>query len=133
MAQPAPYLLNRCHCLFGGITQGGADHGASIGLEYEYRINALFGAGAFGEYAGGDFDSWVIGVPVFVHPYAGWFILLAPGVEFEDSETSLLLRTGVGYEFEFLPRWALAPEFNVDLIEGGETKTVYGVSLSFEF
>jgi hypothetical protein len=66
--------------LFGGLTQEGADHGASIGLEYEYRLNDLFGVGALGEYAGGDFDSWVIGVSGFIHPYAGWFICLAPGV-----------------------------------------------------
>ena len=57
--------------LFGGVTQDGSDTGASFGLEYEYRIRQLWGIGGLAEYAGGDFDSWVIGVPVFIHPYAG--------------------------------------------------------------
>jgi hypothetical protein len=119
--------------LFGGVTQDGGEVGASIGLEYEYRINPLFGIGAFGEYAGGDFDTWVFGIPGFIHPYAGWFIRLAPGLEFEGSETLYLFRTGVGYEFELSPRWGLAPEFNVDLLEGGKTEFVYGLSLSYGF
>jgi outer membrane lipoprotein SlyB len=40
-------------------------------------------------------------------------------LEFEDSETNLLFRAGLGYEFELRPRLSLAPEFNVDF---GETR-----------
>jgi hypothetical protein len=118
--------------LFGGNTQDGSENGASIGLEYEYQLNPRFGIGGLGEYAGGDFDSWVIGIPVFIHPHAGWFFRLAPGLEFEDSETNFLFRAGLGYEFELMPRWSLAPEFNVDFVDG-DTKLVYGLTLSWEF
>jgi hypothetical protein len=119
--------------LFGGVTQHGGDAGASIGLEYEYRVNPLFGIGAFGEYAGGEIDTWVFGIPGFIHPYAGWFIRLAPGLEFEGSETLYFFRTGVGYEFELSPRWGLAPEFNMDILEGNKTEFVYGLSLIYGF
>ena len=118
--------------LFGGNTQDDSENGASIGLEYEYRINPRFGIGGLGEYAGGDFDSWVIGIPVFIHPHAGWFFRLAPGLEFEDSETSFLFRAGLGYEFELMPRWSLAPEINADFVDG-DTKLVYGLTLSWKF
>ena len=118
--------------LFGGNTKDGSENGASIGLEYVYRISPLFSIGGLGEYAGGDFDSWVIGVPVIIHPHAGWFFRLAPGLEFEDSETNFLFRAGSGYEFELMPRWSLAPEINVDFVDG-DTKLVYGLTLSWEF
>jgi hypothetical protein len=52
--------------LFGGMTQDGSDHGASVGLEYEYRLGPYLGIGGLAEYAGGDFDSWVLGVPFFI-------------------------------------------------------------------
>jgi hypothetical protein len=119
--------------LFGGVTQESSEIGASLGLEYEYRLNQLWGIGGLVEYAGGDFDVWVLGIPAFIHPYAGWFIRLAPGLEIEESESSFLFRAGVGYDFELLPRWSLAPEFNADFIEGGDTLLVYGLTLSYTF
>jgi hypothetical protein len=63
----------------------------------------------------------------------GGFIGLAPGVEFEEEEANFLFRTGVGYDFELSLRWSLAPEFNVGFIEGGHTKLIYGLSLSYSF
>jgi hypothetical protein len=118
--------------LFGGNTQDGSENGASIGLEYVYRISPLFSIGGLGEYAGGDFNSWVIGIPLYIRPYAGWFFRLAPGLEFEDSETNFLFRVGLGYEFELMPRWLLSPEINADFVDG-DTKLVYGLTLSWEF
>jgi hypothetical protein len=90
------------------------------------------GVGGLGEYAGGDFDSWVLGVPLFIHPYADLIVWLAPGVEIEDGETDFLFRVGLGYEFEIYPRWSLAPELNFDFA-GGDTKLVYGLTLSWAF
>jgi hypothetical protein len=54
---------------FGGNTQDGSENGVSVGLEYEYAMTRYFGVGGLLEYAGGDFDAWVLGVPIFVHPY----------------------------------------------------------------
>jgi len=118
--------------LFGGNTQDGSENGVSVGLEYEYALTRYFGLGGLLEYAEGDFDSWILGVPIFVHPYRGLFFLAAPGVEIEDGDTNFLLRIGVGYELEFLPRWSIAPEFNVDFSDG-HTKLVYGLTLSRAF
>lgn len=118
--------------LFGGNTQDGSENGASIGLGYEYRLNPLLALGFLGEYAGGDFNSWMIGVQALIFPHAGWFFRLAPGLEYEDSESNFLFRTGLGYEFELSSRWSLAPEFNVDFVDG-DTKMVYGLSLLWAF
>lgn len=119
--------------LFVGNTHDGSKNGLSIGLEYEYLLSQLFGLGAMVEYAGGDHNAWVLGVPFFLHPYAGWFLLLMPGVEIEDHENSFLVRAGVGYDFEIAPKWSLAPEFNVDFIEGGDRKLIYGLTVAREF
>ena len=48
------------------------------------------------------------------------------------SETNFLFRAGTGYEFELMPRWSLAPEINADFVDG-DTKLVYGLTLSWEF
>lgn len=121
--------------MFVGNTQDSSENGLSVSLEYEYRWTRKFGVGALAEYAGGDFDSWVVAIPFFIHPHAGWFVRLAPGIELEreDNENNFLFRVGVGYDFEITPHWSLAPEFNVDFVDSGEDKLVYGLSLSREF
>ena len=77
-------------------------------------------------------DSWVLCVPFFLHPYAGWAAWLAPGVEIEEEENNFLFRVGLGYEFEVSPRWSVAPEINVDFTNGN-TKLAYGFTLSWGF
>lgn len=117
--------------VFVGNTQDGSSHGFTIGLEYEYKLTKLIGVGGFLQYAGGDFDAVAIGVPVTFHPLGGWAFRLAPGLHF-NSGTDLLFRAGVGYDFEVAPRWSVAPEFNVDFVDG-DTHLVYGVSAAYEF
>lgn len=73
----------------------------TLGLDYEYRLNRRWGIGALIDYAGGDFRSWVAGVPLFLHPGGGWKLLVAPGFEDkEDEDREFLVRAGVLYDFE---------------------------------
>jgi len=122
--------------LFLGNTYERADdesaNGISVGFTYERRLSGLLGVGAFYEYAAGDFDKWSIGVPLFVHPYGGWRLALAPGLEHREGEDAFLLRAGVAYEFELSERWVVMPEFNVDLVDGEEA-FVFGLSFGFGF
>ena len=132
MAQEEPHRLT----LFGGLTQdrnNTSETGATIGLAYSYRIDPLWSIGGLLDYAGGDIDALIIGVPLKVFPWAGWFLLLAPGFEFESSETNVMLRIGTGYDFELGQGWSLAPEFYVDLNRVKGTKWVYGLALSRGF
>ena len=119
--------------LFLGNTHHGGETGFSVGLDYENRISDIFGLGALIEYAGGDFDTWVFGAPLYIHPYKGLRFLAAPGFEAEESETKFLVRAGVAYQIPFGGRWAISPEYNVDFIEGGEKIQVYGVSIGLGF
>ena len=93
-----------------------------------------------GDYDGGILEftfgsverTWMAAVPVYFHPWDEWFIALAPGLEFEGSDGNVLLRLGVGYEFEFKPQWSLVPEFNLDFTDG-DTKFVYGFTIFYSF
>ena len=129
------YHLNMAEVFVGGIYEDGehgSEDGFAVGLTYERRFSKLLGVGGFCEYAFGDFDSWAIGVPLFIHPHKGWRFAIAPGMEHRDSDNEFLFRTGVAYEFELSERWAMIPEFNVDFVDGDESYAV-GVSFGFGF
>ncbi len=117
--------------LFLGNKHDEGEEAFSFGITYEYRVSEIIGFGGFWEYAAGDFDKWLAGLPLFVHPYRGLRFVLAPGLEHEDSENEFLLRTGVAYELE-LGRWSITPEFNIDFVDGEEAQ-VYGVSFGYGF
>ena len=122
---------HRLELLLGGTHEDGED-GFTSGLTYEYRITELFGAGAFVDYAAGDIDKWAAGLPFFIHPYRGLRFLLAPGIDDMGEENQFLFKLGVAYEFEF-GRWTIVPEFDVNLIEGGNHSVTYGVAFGFGF
>jgi len=121
--------------LFGGVTQEDSDLDGTIAFEYERLLNKHLGiGGVISEFTTGAVErSWLIAATAFIHPYAGSYLVLGPGVEFEGSESIFIFRSGVGYDFEFLPRWSMAPEFNVDFVSGGEVKLVYGLALSYSY
>jgi len=118
--------------LFLGNTHHGDENGFSVGLDYEHRLNTIFGAGGLVEYSAGDFDSWVVAASLFIHPYKGFRLILAPGFENKDSSSNFLFRTGVAYQFEIGNKWSISPEYNLDFVHN-ETVQVYGVSFGFGF
>jgi len=132
----AEHLFHRHHmALFIGNTQeGGSENGVSIGADYEYRFNRVFGLGGIVEYAGGEFEHWLAFVSMFIHPYGDWQIIIAPGAEFIKGkhERDFIVRTGIGYQFHFGKRYTIAPEINVDFGEN-ETLFVYGISIGLGF
>ena len=120
--------------LFLGITQESSELDGSLGLEYEYQFSRLLGVGGILEVTGGELErSWILAVPAYIHPYAEWLIILAPGFEFGGSEENFIFRAGVGYEFELRPHWSLVPEFNIDFVGGGDVTLVYGVAVVYSF
>ena len=117
--------------LFLGNTHDEGEDGFSVGLAYERRLSELFGVGGIVEYTGGDFDMWLAGAPIFIHPFKGFRFLLAPGIEHKHGENEFLFRAGLAYEFEF-DRWSITPEFNIDFVDGEEA-LVYGLSFGYGF
>ena len=119
--------------LFVGITDDRGDNAFSLGLDYEYHLSELVGIGGLVDVATGDVRSFVVGVPVFVHPVGGLLLLAAPGVEHQDDGSNeFLFRIGVGWEFEVGERFAITPIANIDFVDGDEVY-VWGVEFGYRF
>ena len=115
--------------VFLGGTFNDGDSEASYGFSYERRLSESFGIGGLVEYTSG--REWVYAVPLTFHVTESWKLVLAPGFEHEEGENTYLTRVGTAYDFKF-DGWSLAPEVNVDFVDG-ETKVVVGVSFGIEF
>ena len=110
------------------------ENGITAGLDYEFRINRLFGVGGFIDRAWGDFNSTLAGGAVFLHPWKELTLMSGVGSEREAGESKFAGRVGVGYEFPLTEHLALSPWAYLDLLEGrGANHGVVGMALSVGF
>ena len=116
--------------LFLGATSGSEDTAFTIGVDYQYRISNVFGVGALLDFAGGDFKSTLVAPALFLH-LKKFSFTLAPGAEFSDDETTMVLRLGASYEFE-LSRFSISPAIFYDTERGGDPALVYGLSFGIK-
>lgn len=121
--------------LLGGAVRdehGETESGFALGVDYEYRLHRLLGAGALVEVATGDIRDVVAMVPFFVHPWGGLKLVAAPGVEIRgNGEAEFLFRLGGAYLFP-LGDFSVGPDFAVDIVEGHPT-FVFGLVLGTGF
>jgi hypothetical protein len=117
--------------LFVGGTIDDNDMDASIGAAYERRLSDPFGVGALVEVTVGGSRDWVVAVPFYWHPQEPWRLLVAGGIEHDDTGNVFLVRLGGSYEIEF-DGWSLSPELNLDFVDG-DVLTVLGVSFDWKF
>lgn len=92
-----------------------------IGAEYEYRLEPMWGLGAFGNYQFSSPGVMTVGAPeVFFHPFETEFYLsAAPIAEFGsgiDTEYGVRLETRLPIPLGAID---LIPTFAVELINGG--------------
>jgi hypothetical protein len=122
----------------GGTTETDRTDVLTIGIDYGYRFSSLLGVAGLLEYAGGDVESTVAAVGLFLHVTRGLKFLLAPGVEYRDEHSSVLFRTAVYYDF-FFGNVTVAPVVNLDFVDRavrtgeGEYNLVYGLSIGYGF
>jgi hypothetical protein len=106
--------------------------GFALGLDYEYRLARLLGAGVLVEVTAGELRDVVVIVPVSLHPWRGLRLVAAPGANVpSEGDAEFLMRLGVGYRLP-IGHFTLGPEFNADLIDGTPTY-VFGVSFGVGF
>jgi hypothetical protein len=117
--------------LFIGGTIDDNDMDASFGAAYERRLSDPFGVGALVEVTVGGSRDWVVAVPFYWHPQEPWRLLVAGGIENDDTGNDFLVRLGGSYEIEF-ENWSLSPELNLDFVDG-DVLTVLGVSFGWKF
>jgi len=141
------YHPNHIALFFGVTDEEGHDLEFTTGFDYERRLSQHWGVGVLIDHAGGDLRNSVLGVPVFWHPGGRWKLFAAPGVEYhngcgevveghgergeiDEDETYFLVRLGVAYDIHLGGSWGLAPNFNVDFVEG-ERVWVYGLAFTY--
>jgi len=102
------------------------DNGFALGLEYERRVNRVFGVGALVEHTFGDIDATVYAVPFAFH-FGRWKTYVAPGIEDGDHGSESLVRVGAEYAFE-VKKWEISPQIDLDFVDGG---TVFVIGVVF--
>ena len=119
--------------VFAGVTREGNESLETIGFEYSYRINKDWSIGGVLERADRDSDSTL--AIVFAHwwPYKGLLIGAGVGRKDPGDERENVLRTTIGYEFELGGGWSIAPQANLDMIDGHENEEVYGIAFGKRF
>jgi hypothetical protein len=120
--------------VFLGETFEAHQTGPTIGLTYEYRLDELYGAGAFVDRAWGDFDATILGVAGFIHPREPVTLLIGLGMEREGGDNDFAVRLGGGYEFPHGERYWIAPTAYLDFVEGkGLSTAVIGLEFGRTF
>lgn len=110
------------------------EEAGAIGLDYGYRYHEHWSVGGYIEALGDDTIRNVsLGVVANWHPADGWALFAGPGYEFTETKDKLLIRFGVGYDFELQNRWTLGPKFIYDVIEGGPRTYILGLAIGREF
>ena len=104
--------------IFAGVTHGDRRKNApALGVEYARHISGNFSIGAAAEYTAGDADVWVFAVP-FAYAVGHWKMYVAPGIEDGHHGKEDLVRFGVERAFELSGGWEIAPQLNVDFVDG---------------
>jgi len=115
------------------VTENRAAGGWAIGLEYGYRFEESFAAGAFAEYLGGDLDVGVAGLMGYWYPVRAVGIGVGPGIEKGEGEPErFLARVGVFYEFEE-GKFFACPAIFADFMDDGDVALLLGGNLGMLF
>ena len=105
----------------------------TLGIDYERRVNRLFGAGGLADWVAAGEREVLFGVPVFIHAGRRAKFLVAPCIQFEreHGHSEFVGRIGFAYDFE-VRRLTIAPALNVDCAESHEF-LVLGVNVGWGF
>lgn len=119
--------------IFLGITRENDHNRETIGIEYTYRINRYWSAGALIERAERDKSSTLTNV--FIHFWPTEFLYFGIGYGRKDpgEERQNAGRLTLGYEIELGKSWSLSPQANIDFIEDEENEEVYGLVIARRF
>ena len=118
----------------GGFARHHSKNANYLGLDYEYRLNDMWGIGGFYEQTFNGFDIEALGITGTYHPGDGWKFMAGAGSEgkLDNNKSKWLLRGSVGYDFH-VGHTIITPLITVDWIEDNSTTTYLGVAVGFGF
>lgn len=121
--------------IFGGATTASGETHATVGLDYERRlplVDQVFGLGPIADFSFASEVQTILAIGLFMHPYMGSKITLAPGLEIVLGHSEFVFRAGFAYDFHITGDISLSPTFNADIVSG-HVAWVYGLSLGYGF
>lgn len=130
-AEHAPHGHHHFSVFLGNTHIEEEGDGATVGLDYEYRISEVFGIGAVAEYAAGHVDAWTVLAVADIH-FKHVILQVGPGFEHTSEHDLFVARLGALYEFEF-DNLTISPQVHYDYHDGGEDAVVVGVAFGFHF
>lgn len=130
-AEGHDYHPHHAALFLGGTSSSGGKHGATIGVEYEYRFHQKFGVTGILDYAGGEIDTTIVAAGLLYHAVADLRLLVAPGADFHDGKEEFVVRVGAVYDFH-VGDWSISPTLHIDLLEAKEN-VVYGLGFGRGF
>lgn len=115
----------------GNTTNYKGQNAFTVGLDYEYRLDQLWGLAALFDNAGDGIQTTVIAVGAILHPVGGLKLQAAPGLDFHGSKEEFVIRFGVLYDFQ-VGNWTLGPAAYLDVLEAKES-LIFGMSFGRGF
>jgi hypothetical protein len=118
---------------------GHHEDGKLFGIDYIRQFHEHWAWGLTLEQEGfGDNDQarhGILAVPVSFFVNDRWRVFAAPGIEFREKgeRDKALFRLGTGYSFSLGKHLSLAPEVQIDFIEGGTKVFVFALALGYGF
>lgn len=119
----------------------------TFGVDYEYRISGLFGAGVIGDLVLAEHTETLVMGGLFIHPTCGLKFVIGNGLAFtehesivedhghsevhSETESHYVLRVGTAYDFH-IGDFSISPALNWDYING-HSSVAYGVIFGFGF
>lgn len=127
--------------VFLGYTWERGEGGATIGLDYLFRIDHRIQVGPFVDFVAGDIEAFAFGVVLLYELCPGLFVVAGPGVDLSREEThhggehgeleaAALFRLGVAYEAELGRGWAVGPGFYWDFIAPKKRAFLVGLNVA---
>lgn len=105
---------------------------ATVGVDYEYRVNGLLGIGAVFEHAFEPLDATTILAVADLHLTPHLIVQTGPGFEHRESGDFFVYRVGMLYEWIFPSGLTLSPQLHYDATSE-EDAVVVGLALGFGF
>ena len=118
-------------------SDGERESGSVLGLEYVYKFHERWALGGVFEietFGDNHKRHGILAVPVSFYASKHWRLFAAAGVEFSEpwKADKAMGRLGTGYEFPLgKSGWTLAPEVQVDFVEGGTRVDVFALALGY--
>lgn len=117
--------------VFTGLTSEDNESAATIGLDYEYRVDQHLGLGAVVEQATEDVDATTILAVADLHITNYWVVQTGPGIEFLEHEDEFVYRIGTLYEWEY-EGYTISPQVHYDMT-GNENALIVGFAVGVGF